>query len=218
MPPVPNAIRVTCKLDLLGGEVSTNVWATNKAGLPNPITLAEGQDIADAFEPFYGNLSTGASPARGIKEFLPDHAQLTQITVHDIEDNVKFDYAYSEFGSDNDSAPYESAAVISLISATSGRKGRGRIFVGPLGLSAIETAFVSGRPPHLTAAARTAFLAATFDLNARLQALVPPRDLCMISMSDLAVRPIVTARADDELDNQVRRKSELTGSVETISL
>lgn len=216
--PTPNAIRVTCRLDLLGGEVSTNVWATDKSGLGTPLTLAEGQDIADAYSTFYLGLQAAAAPDRGINDLLPDHATLSRITVHDLEDNVRFEYSYGGSGTQNEALPYQCAAVISLISAVAGRKGRGRVYVGPLGSAAAELDFVSGGPPQLEAAAVTGLLNAAVDLEARLAALVPPRHVSMISGTDNVVRQVVTARVDSVIDTQRRRRSAIGGSVTSVAL
>lgn len=216
--PTPNAIRVTVQQDLLGGEKSTNVWATDKSGLGTPLTLAEGQDIADAFASFYTALSTAATPNRGIHDLRPDHATLSRITVHDLEDNVKFEYSYSSQGTGSECIPYQVAAVVSLISATASRKGRGRVYVGPWSAAAVEMDFVSGAAPQLEVAAQTALLNATADLEDRLAALVPPRHLQMLSPTDNVVRQITTARVDTVLDTQRRRRSDIGGVTASIAL
>lgn len=216
--PTVNAVRVTCQLDLIGGEHSTNVWHTDKSGLPAALTLAEGQDIADAFSTFYSALSSAAAPNRGIDDLLPQHATLSRITVHDLEDNVKFEYSYASSGGGSECLPYQVAAVVSLISATAGRKGRGRVYIGPLASGAAELNFSAGTAPQLEVAAQTALLNATDDLDARLAALVPPRRLQMRSQSDNVIRQVVTARVDTVLDTQRRRRSDIGGLTASLAL
>lgn len=209
--------QIVCE-QTLGNEIVVNTWAAFSAAGVSPLTQAQADALAAEFATFYEGVSGAAAPGRGIDNQRPNEATLTRIVVREIlAGNVGgnfFEYPFANAGSSaGELMPPESACVITLRTATSGRTGRGRIFAGPF--TKTVTAEANGGlqwTPTLT----DALFNATADLDTRISALVPTSwTLAVWSRKDDVHRPVTNAKVDSKIDTVSRRKNKIVAASAT---
>lgn len=179
--PVPDCLEVVCHQSFLDEEI-VNVWHVDASFIPDPLPFVDADAIQAEFGKFYQNLSTAASPNRGIIDDRATTAVFDKITVRDIRTSTVtlFEFIYNGAGTNNgDPLPLEDAAVVTLNTGVSGRHARGRVYLAPF----TENALIKGSngQPLLDSAFQTRLSHAVGDLNTRLGALTDATQLVVAS-------------------------------------
>lgn len=222
MPTVPyaNVLRVVCHQTVLSDE-SVNVWHVL---IPAGTILAPGdtQALADAFSLFYAGSITGTPGSRGIGNTRPIPAILDQINVYDLRTVPnpaveEFPYAIAGTAA-ADNVPWDSAVVASLRTATGGRSGRGRVYLGPT--AGLYSASTPTTAPGIAAAQCTSIANTVADLNARINAIptLAGTQLAVLSVTDGLARFVTRVVVDGRPDTQRRRDLSLPFATASVNL
>lgn len=206
MPTVPydRTIRVVCHASGLGEE-STNVWHV-RANAEGILSIADATAIADAFNFFYTD--DNVAPV-GIGTLRPTWSVFDRISVYDLDSvpnppPVEFTYAEAGLATPDDT-PMDVAMCITLITAVGNRRGRGRIFLGPL--ANVINAATGTTPPEFSGTDRQVVRDAIQQLDLALQTNPVDRQyqLAVLSVADGVSRVLTSARIDARPDTQRRR-------------
>lgn len=214
MPDVPYDAtwRAVCHQSRLGEE-SVNVhhfrWNPEDPVLPGTLN-----GIAVAFSQFYNNNVVGTDPDRGIRLYRAGSSVLDSVRLYDLRTvpnpavhEVTFTDVVTPAGT---AVPTDVAAVITLRTATGGRSGRGRLYIGPLADAAMMGAV--GEPAQFHPNFQQDLIDAYVDLCVRLNAAVTPDPItpAVLSVTDGLSRPIISITVDRRPDTQRRRDLGMT--------
>jgi hypothetical protein len=207
----PNTARIVCHQSFYGEE-SVNVYHVHHTEAL-PLSDAECAELALAFSTLYTGTTAGTAPDRGWKDLRLPTMIFDKVSVYDltiVPNPPPREFSYNVPGTGAyTKVPLDVAACVTLKTNVGTRRGRGRVFIGPLADAALETS-TSGQPSQLTSATAgmTGIRNAFVDLNVRLAAgtLVPTARLGVLSVADAACRLVTAVKTDFYADTQRRRE------------
>jgi len=201
-----NTARVVCHQTFYGEE-AVNVFHVRHAEV-SPLSAPEMTAIASNFVIFYNALSSAAAPNRGINNLRHPRATLDMVRVYDLSvvpNPPPLEHPASSAGTAAETkVPIEVCATVTLVTAVGTRRGRGRVYLGPLGDGGMAISNATDAPRL----ALTSLYGPAFDdLNARLQAepLLANARLAVLSTADAVSREVLSVRTDARPDTQRRR-------------
>lgn len=196
----PETIRVVCT-STAWSERFINVWHIIRPALAGAPATEDKDAIAQAFVGFY--MPTPAAPQTSIAVLRPTECKITKVTVQSLSElpyAPPYEAFFAQPGQGPGCLPLDLAAVCSLRTDAATRRGRGRVFIGPLIPSSSE-AVSSTTPPQLTGAAMGHLRGAVATLDQKLRAIPDyPCRLGVLSKLDAVCRPVTKVVVDANYD------------------
>lgn len=181
-------------------------WTGDASGGTN-VTDADQDAIAEAAWSFVDTL----------KSYIPNSYHVESIRLYALDDNLRAPVAPCIYvpsttlaGTGSSALPPQVALVVSTNSATIGRKGRGRFYVGPLANGAISADGKAGSTVRSTAlnGAQTLLNALRIDGTGTATAYAP----VTVHRGTTTCSVINKVRVDELFDTQRRRRNRVSGT------